>query len=182
MDNCKDLRKLVNKEDVTESYEKVNKYIGDIINKRENKDEAIKEIKSIICQFEGILNKANSYAVLAVSFALLTSVFAIASIILQIGNSSVEDTKILLGLLLAIAIISVFVVVWIGIGIKRDDYKDAFILKALNFKLDELNKNSESNKENDTTNESDIRNEENTANDPDETRDYREYVVRVYNK
>lgn len=152
-DKYKELRKKIKtlkKRETIEDFKDVNKFVEEITNND------VEKIKSLICQFEGKLNKGNSYTVLNISYALLISAIAIGSTIVQIYSGSPEHLQIILAMLLIIAGISALVVAFIGKGIQRNDYKDAFILKALYFKFEVLNKKSESSKEASKTNETGI--------------------------
>lgn len=160
------LRDKVKMECEIQDFKEVNNCINGIL-PHECKDNKIKVdiIKSLICHFEGKLNKANYLMVITIGFALVICAISLFGLILDKEKN-----------VIVIAILGFFILgitSYVGYESskkKKSDYKDTFILKALNFKLDELNMKSESSKETEIT------------NDPDETRGYREYVVRVYER
>lgn len=106
------------------NFENVNKGIDEIISNRSH-DEKIKCVKALICLFEGKSNKSNVYTIFTICFALLIGV---------VSNSIVF--KIYYAVLICI------ILCIIAIGVLHKDNKESFILKALNFKLEELNNQS----------------------------------------
>ena len=107
-------------------FETVNKCIDEIVSNK-SKNEKIKEIKYLICHFEAISNKSRVYAIFAICFALLIEVFSY--LIMQQFN--LNFVGFVLGTVVIICIVAIRVL--------YRDYKECFVLKALNFKLDELN-------------------------------------------
>lgn len=147
----KNLINGINSKNASFNFEMVDKCIDErMVDKSEN--EKIKEIKSLICYFEGVKNKSNVYVIFTICFALLTTVFS---------NLTAEyfDLVIILFMLGIVIVLAI-----IAFGVLHRDYKEAFVLKVLNFKLDELNNQSA-----DNLKISDINN-------------YKEYTVRVRKK
>lgn len=133
MNKIQKLRNSIKKKCSFEDYEHVNKCINEIISdKREGDD--IKEIKALICQIESILNKSNSNSILALSYAILMGVIAILS------NISILNKDIVLTLMVSLfLIVATFFLTLSAWTTQKKDYKDTFVLKVLNFKLEELN-------------------------------------------
>lgn len=128
-DNVKEyklLRNAINKKSAVEDFEEVNKCIDKIILDKSTENKR-KEIKSLICKFEAILNKGNAYTVIAMSFALLIGAVSF------VGNS-ISMNEIWGGLL----IVTTLCVAFIALSVKKSEEKDSFILKALIFRLEEL--------------------------------------------
>lgn len=128
------LRNKVEMEGEIQDFMEVNKCIKDILSD-EYKDNKIKIdiIKSLICHFEGKLNKANYLMVITIGFALVICSISLLGIILDLDKNVIVITILcffVLGITLYVG--------YSSIEEKKSGYKDAFILKALNFKLDEL--------------------------------------------
>ena len=70
MDTYAELMKIVNKKNVLKSFKEVNEYIDCIIEDRSESGK-IKELKVLICHFEGELNNANEITLATISYALL---------------------------------------------------------------------------------------------------------------
>lgn len=156
---------ILKKKSAIENFNNVNNCIEIILKPREN--DPIVEIKSLICQFEGKLFSGNYYAVITIAYALLIA-------LIHTINEPICEFFLILA--------AIFGVVLCAIGIKNSDYKNTFILKALNFKLDELNKKSMTTEEIGTENDADKKNKTGTADEQDEKRNCKKYVVRVYDK
>lgn len=126
------LRDTIETKCASESFEKVDQCIERIISGK-SEIEKVRKIKSLICQFEGNLNKANFYTVATIFFALTIVAISFTSMIADI------DKNIILIEMLFFLVISIANCITIySIKVMKNDYKDAFILRALNFKLDEL--------------------------------------------
>lgn len=132
MHKYKQLIKAIKGRAVFFNFENVNKCIDEIISNK-SRDEEIKRVKALICLFEGKSNKSNVYTIFAICFALLIG---------GVSNSIVFNTYYAL-LLLAVCVILCI----IAIGVLHRDEKASFVLKALNFKLEELNSQSVDDKE-----------------------------------
>ena len=122
------LREAVNIKCPSESFDKVNQCIENKIPSKDENDK-IRKIKSLICYIEGKLNETNSYTLSTISFAAIIGGITIAS---SIENDCIKT--IFMILLFAVAAILIIH----SNKIFKSNYKDTFILKALNFKLDEL--------------------------------------------
>lgn len=174
-DKYKELRKKIKtlkRREAIEDFKDVNKCIEEILQNKSRKD-ATEEIKSLICQFEGNLNQANHYSVMAVAYAVLISGFSILSDMISsfIDPNDLVFAKINLSMFIPlyrfIAIVGL-IIICIALKTYVRDYKNTFILRALNFKLDELNEKSESSQEICIISEANKTNEANIVNDPDE--------------
>lgn len=134
MSNYEKLRNAVGMKCEIQDFNEVNKCINDILpNEYEDNKIKVDIIKSLISHFEGKLNKANFYTITSISFALITCAISVLGIILDI------DKEIhLVAILCFYAVGIALYVTFYSIKVKKSDYKDTFILKALNFKLDEL--------------------------------------------
>lgn len=132
MSKIKKLKQSIDGKCASEDYKQVNKCINEIICD-EQKEAAIKELKALICQLEGNGNQANAYTVMGICYS-----FAIGAISI-VGIVSNEE-RVLFSIILSVAVVVVVVVLALAaMIIKKISYKEAFILKALNFKLEELN-------------------------------------------
>ena len=144
---------LFSEREAIKAFNNVNESINKILEK--DKKGVTEEIKALICQLEGKLNKSSYFSIIAIAYALLISAITIGSTMAQNGDN-LEQKQTILTWLFIILVVSMFIVAFIGILIKFDDYKDAFFLKALYIKLDELNNKNESSKGASTTNEAGI--------------------------
>ncbi len=116
------------------NFETVSRCIDEIISDK-SENEKMKKIKSLVCYFEGISHKSNAYMILTICFALLIGIFSI----LLARQFNLELVCFISG--------DVIIMCIIAIGVLHRDYKEAFILKVLNFKLEELNNQRIDNKE-----------------------------------
>ena len=145
MSDYKELRKAVKTRYASENFDKVNKCIENKLSGK-SEYEQVNKIKSLICYIEGKLNETIFFPIAAICYSL--AIGAITVICDMVGAS--DNQKIGVGLtMLAIAII----LICIGALYARINKKDTFILRALNFKLDELNDKKENSKEASTPNE-----------------------------
>ena len=174
MNDYKELRKEIKKKCASEDFENVNKCIENRLSGK-SESEQLNKIKSLICYIEGKLNKMVFYSIAAISYALEIGAVTVLCNLDDVSNIQKVGFAILM-FVIAIALIIV------GMLYSINDQKDTFILKALNFKLDELSSKNESSKETGETNESDIKNGANTANEQDGKMNCKKYVVRVYDK
>lgn len=184
MSDYKKLRNVVEMKCEDKDFNEVSKCINYIL-LGENESDKIKKIKSLICHFEGKLNKANYFTVLAVGYALVIGSISVFSNMI-ISFSNLDGYKNIYFIIYVFSFLLItgtaFIVICISRKIGEEDYKNAFILNVLNFKLDELNNKVNRNIETGKTDEIAIKNEASTESEPDEIRNYREYVVRVYDK
>lgn len=156
MSDYKKLRKAVKRKgDTLENFEQVNKCIDEIIS---NKNDNDKIIKSLICQFEGNLNQANHYSVMAVFYALIIGGISVQSNMISsfIDPNDYVNTNVNLSMfkiLLCLIVIIGLVIYIIDLKTCVRDYKNTFILKVLYFKLGELNNKRESSAETGKTEE-----------------------------
>ena len=131
MNDCKELRKAIKKKCASEDLENINKCIENRLSGKSEGDK-IKIIKSLICDLEGKLNKAIFYSIAAISYALIigaASLFCGMKYVSDVPKAATALTMIVVAVVLIIA----------GTIYSINDKKDTFILKALYFKLDELN-------------------------------------------
>lgn len=126
------LRNKVEMEGEIQDFKEVNKCIKDILSD-EHEDNEIKIIKSLICHFEGKLNKANYLMTITIGFALVICATSLVGIILD------KEKNVIVITILCLFVLGITLyVAYSSIVEKKSGYKDAFILKALNFKLEEL--------------------------------------------
>lgn len=128
MNQIQKLKRSINRKCVSEDYEQVNECINEIICD-EQKVPDIKEIKAMICQLEGQGNQTIAYTVMSICYSFFAGVISTINIV---GNEESAFLSIIL-LFVVVALVPLSII------IKHKDYKEAFILKALNFKLEELN-------------------------------------------
>lgn len=167
MNDYEMLRDAIKTKCASESFEKVDQCIERIISGR-SEIEKVRKIKSLICQFEGNLNKANAYSISAISFALCIAVISCASSIKVIYDYMAYIISLMVAAIVAVIIISQKVL--------KTECKDTFILKALYFKLDEFNNKEESSKGTYTTNMANTSNGANIENVQNKTKNkYRPY-------
>jgi hypothetical protein len=162
MDAMKELKKSVKKKDAFKDYKQVNKCIDKLLEGK-NTDDSIKEIKSMICHIEGRLNKSNAYSIIAIAYALFISIIAILS------DTFFNGDKIMNMVIIIIIFCMTIFICLISSGVMKDDYKYIFILKALNFKLEEKGYLLESNSKN-------------VNNSQDKLDKSREFIVKVSEK
>lgn len=168
MSKLKKLRNSIDKKCSTEDFENVNKCINDMISGKSEND-AIKEIKSLICHLEGEINKSTFYAIATIGYAVIIGAI---SVFCNMNDASSIYTIIMALIMVCVAVVLVIVSLYCS----KSDYKNTFILKVLYFKLDELNNENESSAETSITNETNIINGANTANNPDETKKNKKYT------
>lgn len=186
MSNYKKLRNAVKRKCASEDFKEVNKCIDDIIS-NENDNDKIKIFKSLICQFEGNLNQANYYSLMAVFYAIIIGGISVISDMItsftDLNDYTLAKINLNMFRVLFIFIFLIGLAVFnIGQRTTIRDYKNTFILRVLYFKLDEINRQSASSIETYTTNETVATNGVNTTSEAVKTKNYREYVVRVYDK
>lgn len=187
MGDYEKLRKAVKRKGCTlENFEQVDKCIDEIISNENDND---KIIKSLICQFEGNLNQANHYSLIAVFYAVIIGGLSVQSNMISsfIDPNEYANANANISLSMFKILFCLFAILGLGINYLAlktyaRDYKNTFILKVLYFKLDELNIKRENGAETDKAEERSIENKANTASEAVETKNYREYVVRVYDK
>lgn len=132
MNKIQKLKCSINRKCASKDYEQVNKCIDEIIfDKPKGAD--IEEIKSLICHLEGNGNQTNAYTVMSMCYSFFIGV--ISTINFVSSSESTFFSFILLFVIVALVLVAMM--------IKHKDYKEAFILKALNFKLEELNNKPE---------------------------------------
>ncbi len=133
------------------------------------KKDGVEEIKEFICALEAELNNSAYYTIVAIAYAAL------------IGGVSIDIKEIKIVVFLILMVCALFLI-WYSVWKKKKIEQKTFLLKVLYFKLDELNNKRESSTETGKTEETNIKNETNIAREAVETKNYRECVVRVYDK
>lgn len=161
MKDYKELRKAIKNKNAGEDFDEVNKRIENIISPISDKSGKIKIIKSLICRFEGKLNKVAFYSLAAISYALEIGAISVIS-----NMENITDHPIFIIVLVMVGIAVVLIIA--GVVYSKKDGKDTFILKAFYFKLDELNNKDESSAKTGKTSESGTENEADIANGLDE--------------
>ena len=130
---CKDedLRKMVCKNDYMSSFKDISKYIDEEIG---NEDDVKEELQALICFFESDLNKTNTYTVITIAYAILIGTIAVLSNILSITKDVTVNYILFFIMIIAVIYVAIKVII-----MQNSDYIKTFVLKVLNFKLEEFN-------------------------------------------
>ena len=126
MSDYKKLSDAVEAKCPSASFNKLDQCIENIISGKSESDK-VKDIKSLICHFEGKSNRAGFFSLISIGYALFI-----------VGLSLIGSKEEVYLLMVFAAILGGVAFLGLSSYTLDLDYKNTFILKALNFKLDEL--------------------------------------------